>query len=166
MDQPSKAVATDRMKVRRRTLISTGGLVAAGALVAGAPLAYKFGRRQLAIELANLEGVGIDAAAAAADATYEAVMLIVIPIADVLSNLSAESLDNAASAMDEVINLVGATGTNTDALKALHTILADWRTNVTLFPATIQSLNAVERDAGKKYLAQLKAKRLQEAQNL
>src|SRR5271165_5295434 len=56
MSEPSSS------KMGRRALLSGGGVVAAGVIIAEAPLVYNFGRRELAIELANLEGVGLDTA--------------------------------------------------------------------------------------------------------
>lgn len=146
---------------RRRAIIAGGSIVAAGLLVAEAPLAVKYGRRQLAIELAKLEGIAIDAASEAADATFAAVDLIVMPIADALAGISAESLDNLLIA----VQALKAIGVDQDVIDNLSKLLTEWKGNVALFPATVQALEHTERDAGKKYLASLKEKRIQEAAN-
>ena len=152
--------------VGRRALIATGGLTAAGVVIAGTPLALKFGRRQLAIELANLEGIALDAATQAADVTYQAVNLIVMPIADALTGISAESLDNLSIAVEKLRDLAGTFGVDKTALTNLDEMLKAWKQNVVLFPATVEALNRSERDAGKKYLQSLKAKQKREAENL
>src|SRR6185437_13984672 len=90
-----------RQKVGRRALIATGGLAALAVGIGEAPLAVNWGRRQLADELANLEGVGLDTASAAVDATYQAVNIIVMPIAQALTEISADSLDGLIFAMEQ-----------------------------------------------------------------
>jgi hypothetical protein len=158
-----KETTITRRAVGKRALAAAGGLAIASVMVAEAPLAAQYGRHLLAEELANLEGIALDAAFAAADATFEAAERIVEPIADVLSLLSANTLDGAIFAVERAEDFAGTLGENKDALMTLDAILQAWRTNVELFPQTIHDLNAVERDAGKKYLASLKAKQRQEA---
>jgi hypothetical protein len=150
-------------KVGRRAIIATGAVAALSVGIVEAPLAVNLGRRFLAEELANLEGIGLDTASAAVDATYQAVELIIEPVAGALSSISAESLDGLILAVDSLLKIPGLDGTVAAGLKNLKTILQAWKVNVNLFPATIAQLDAQPRDAGKQYLATLKAKQHQEA---
>jgi|GEM_PF-6505697 len=153
-----------RKKLGRRALLTAGGtVVAAGIIVAEAPLAAHYGRRLLAEEIANLEGIALDDASKAADITAQAVEVIVMPIASALSGLSIDSLNAIAAGIDAVEKIPGIDPT---ALNALKGILAGWKQNVALFPATIKTLNETNRDAGKKYLASLKAKQQHDAANV
>lgn len=147
-------------KMGRRALIATGGLAALAVGVAEAPLAVNWGRRQLALDLASLEGVGIDAASAAVNATYDAVNLIVMPIAGALSEISTDTIDQLINVVDAARKIPGV---NTAPLDALYTILVGWKQNAALIPATVTSLEQVQRDAGKRYMTALKAKQQAEA---
>lgn len=147
----------------RRALIATGGLTALGVGVLEAPLAINFGRRLLAEELANLEGVGLDAASGAVDATYEAVNIIVMPVAQILSALSADSLESLIFVIDNARNIPGIDSNTRQGLDAMALMLTKWKGNVALFPRTIADLEGVQRDAGKRYLTALKAKQKAEA---
>ncbi len=150
-------------KMGRRALIATGALAALGVGVIEAPLAINFGRRQLAEELANLEGIGLDTASGAVNATYQAVNLIVMPIAQGLTAISADSLDGLLLVVDNARQIPGLDGTTIGALDALDQILRGWKQNVALFPATVAALDRVPRDAGVRYLAALKAKQKADA---
>jgi hypothetical protein len=150
-------------KMGRRALIATGGLTALAVGVAEAPLAVNWGRRQLALELANLEGVGLDAASAAVDATYDAVNLIVMPIAGALTSISTDTIDQLINVIDEASKIPGV---NIGPLAALRAILVGWRQNAALIPATVNNLEQVQRDAGKRYMTALKAKQQAEANKM
>ena len=84
--------AHEHRQMGRRALLATGGLTALAVGRAEAPLAIGFGRRLLAEEIANLEGIAIDTASGAVDATYNVVNLIVMPIAQALTEISADSI--------------------------------------------------------------------------
>ncbi len=159
MPDPSPA----RKRVRRRALVTGGGLAALGVIVAEAPLAANFGRHLLAEELANLEGIGLDAAGAAADATFQAVEILVMPFAQAFSEISVETLQDLVFAVDKMNDLAGTLGLNRNALSGLRTILTGWEANANAIPATIHQLDSVERDAAKRYLAALKQKQHQAA---
>ncbi|MBA3826058.1 MAG: hypothetical protein H0X24_19430, partial [Ktedonobacterales bacterium] len=128
-----------------------------------APLAVNLGRRLLAEEIANLEGIALDTASAAVDATYQAVNLIIEPVAGALSSISAESLDGLLLVVDNALKIPGLDANVAAGLHNLRTILAAWKVNVNLFPATVAAIDAQPRDAGKRYLANLKAKQHAEA---
>jgi hypothetical protein len=147
----------------RRAVIAGGGLAALGVIVAEAPLAVNFGRHLLAEELANLEGVGLDAAGAAADATFQAVEILVMPFAQAFSEISVETLKDLVFAVDKMDDLAGTLGLNRNALSGLRTILNGWETNANAIPTTVHQLNSVERDAASRYIASLKQKQKQEA---
>ncbi len=149
--------------VGRRALIATGAAAALGVGIIEAPLAVNLGRRLLAEELANLEGIALDTASAAVDATYQAVELIVEPIAGALSSISAESLDGLILVVDNALKIPGLDTNVALGLHNLRTILQAWKVNVGLFPATVARVDAQPRDAGKRYLAALKAKQKADA---
>lgn len=157
-DQPE-----ENRRMGRRALIATGGLAALGVGIIEAPLAVNLGRRLLAEELANLEGVALDTASSAVDATYQAVQLIVMPIAQALTSISADSLDALIFMIQNAEKIPGIDANTRSGLAAMSLILTGWKQNVGQFPATVQALDSVPRDAGKRYLAALKAKQKAEA---
>jgi hypothetical protein len=158
-----EATTSSARKVGRRTLIATGGIAALAVGIAEAPLAINWGRRQLAEDLANLEGIGLDTAIAAVDATYDAVNIIVMPIATTLTEISADSLGVLVDAVEALKNVPGV---DVGAINALAQILTAWKANVALFPKTVNALEQVPRDAGKRYLTALEAKQKTEAQKV
>ena len=158
-----EADTREHRQMGRRALIATGGLTALAVGLAEAPLAVNFGRRLLAEEIANLEGIAIDTASGAVDATYTAVNLIVMPIAQALTAISADSLSGLIFVIDNASKLPGVDPTTQQALASLSQILTAWQGNVALFPSTVAALDAVPRDAGKRYLDALKAKQKADA---
>jgi hypothetical protein len=150
----------------RRALMAGGGLAAIGVIAAEAPLAVNFGRSQLAKELTNLEGIGLDAAGAAADATLQAVDTLVMPVAQVFSEISLDTLKDLVFAVGKMDDLAGTLGINRTALSVLRTILISWEADASAIPGTIHQLNAVERDDAKRYIASLKQKQVVEANKI
>jgi len=152
-----------RKHMGRRALVAGGGLAALGVIVAEAPLAVNLGRHLLAEELANLEGVGLDAAEAAADATFQAVEILVMPVAQALSEISLDTLKDLVFAVGKMNDLAGTLGLNRTALQSLSAILNGWEVNANAIPSTVHQLDSVQRDAAKRYIASLKKKQKEEA---
>jgi hypothetical protein len=155
--------SVERKKMGRRALMAGGGLAALGVIVAEAPLAVGLGRHLLAEELANLEGIGLDAAEAAADATFQAVEILVMPFAQAFSEISLDTLKDLVFAVGKMDDLAGSLGLNRNALQALRTILTGWEASANAIPATIHQLDSVQRDAAKRYIGALKKKQKEEA---
>ncbi len=165
--------AEERKLMGRRALIAAAGLGIVGIGVAEAPNilgaaghlteqelqnAINAGRKALANELVNLETIPVDVAVDVANITHFAVNLFVIPIVDILSGITQVTLDVASFAVEKAQGFSQLLGIDITALKTLDGILKQWKTNVALFPATVQSLNNVDTKAATTYLEALKAK--------
>ncbi len=172
------AEAEERKKMGRRALIAAAGLGVVGIAVAekdqilkGAgnlaeqeiQNAINAGRRELAKELVNLEGIGIDVAENVADITHNAVQLFVLPIANLLAGLTEITLDVASAAVEKAQGFSQLVGLDIQALKTLDGILKTWKANVAVFPIAVASLNNQDTKAAKDYLTNLKAKLEREA---
>lgn len=172
------AEAEDRQQMGRRALIAAAGLGVVGVVVAEKDNilngvgnltqqeiqnAVNAGRRALASELANLEGVGLDVASEVADVTHNAVNFFVVPIANLLSGLTQITLDVAIGAVEKAQGFTQLVHIDVQALGTLDTIMKQWRANVAAFPAVVQSLNNVDTSSAKTYLAALKTKIEREA---
>jgi hypothetical protein len=180
---PSSSVALnpegeERRKMGRRALIAAAGLGVVGAVVAEKDNilsgvgnltqqeiqnAVTAGRRALAEELANLEGVAITGAVDVAQITHNAVNLFVLPIVNVLAGLTEITLDVAAGAVEKAQSFTQLLHIDIQALQTLDTIFKQWEANVAVFPIAVKSLNDVETGNAEKYLTALKAKLEREA---
>jgi hypothetical protein len=175
---PGAATAEERRKMGRRALIAAAGLGVVGVAAAEKDRilggigdltqqeinnAVQAGRRALATELANLEGVGIDAAEGVADVTHNAVNLFVVPIASLLAGLTEITLDVCVGAVEKAQGFTQLFNIQIQALQTLDRILKTWRKNVAAFPVVVQSLNNTDTAAAKTYLTALKAKLEREA---
>ncbi|MBA3825248.1 MAG: hypothetical protein H0X24_15285 [Ktedonobacterales bacterium] len=170
--------AEERKKMGRRALIAAAGLGVVGVAVAekdrllqGAgdlaqqeiQNAFNAGRRALAEELASLEGVGIDLAVDVADITHNAVSFFVIPIVKLLTGVTEFTLDIADQALIKAQQFSQLLHVQIQALDFLHGVVETWKSNVAAFPVVAESLNNVDTQNAKTYLAALKTKLQREA---
>lgn len=166
-----EADAEERKQMGRRALIAAAGLGVVGVVIAEKDNilggvghlteqeiqnAINAGRRALASELANVEGVGIDVAIDVADITHNAVSFFVVPIAGLLSAFTGVTLDAASFAVEKAQGFTQLLHIDIQALGTLDGILKAWKNNVLAFPVVVQSLNNVDTTAAKSYLANLK----------
>jgi hypothetical protein len=174
----SAADAEERKKMGRRALIAAAGLGVVGIAVAEKDQilngvgnltqqeiqnAINAGRRELAKELANVEGIGIDVAENVADITHNAVNLFVLPIASLLAGLTEITLDVASGAVEKAQQFTQLLHIDVQALQTLDGILKQWKANVAVFPIAVKSLNDTDTTSAKTYLNALKAKLEREA---
>lgn len=170
---PGAATADERRKMGRRALIAAAGLGVVGIAVAEKDNilngvgnlaseeiqnAINAGRKALAQELVNLEGVAVTGAEDAANITYNAVNLFVVPIADLLAGIGEVTLSVASFAVEKAQGFTQLLHIDIQALQTLDGILKGWKANVAAFPTAVQSLNNTEHNAAVNYLNSLKAK--------
>lgn len=170
--------AEEQKQMGRRALIAAAGLGVVGVVVAEKDNilggvghltqqeiqnAINAGRRALATELANVEGVGLDVAVEVADVTHNAVNFFVVPIAGLLAAFTGVTLDAASFAVEKAQGFTQLLHIDIQALGTLDSILKAWKSSVLAFPAVVQSLNNVDTTAATSYLTNLKAKLEREA---
>ncbi len=165
-------------RLRRRALIAAAGLGIVGVAAAEAPAildgakkltqqeisdAINLGRQQLAEELANLEGVGIDVAIDAANITHGAVQIFVLPIANLVAGLTEVTLSAAKFAVEKAQGFTQLLNIDIQSLQTLDNIFTQWQTNVASFPTIIQAINNTDTTSATTYLTSLKTKLKQDA---
>jgi hypothetical protein len=169
---PGAATADERRKMGRRALIAAAGLGVVGIAVAEKDNilngvgnlasteiqnAINAGRKALAQELVNLEGVAVTGAEDAANITYNAVNAFVLPIADLLAGIGEVTLSVASFAVEKAQQFTQLLHIDITALQTLDGILKGWQQNVAAFPTVVASLNNSEHTAAVTYLTKLKA---------
>ncbi len=165
-------------QIARRALIAAAGMGVVGVIAAESPAilnearklteqeiqnAINLGRQQLAQELANLEGIGIDTAIEAANITHGAVQLFVVPIANLLAGLTEITLGVAITAVEKAQQFTSLLHIDIQALQNLDGILHQWQANVASFPAVVSAINNTDTQTAENYLRTLKAKLQQDA---
>lgn len=160
-------------QIARRALIAAAGLGVVGVVAAETPLildgvkklaeqqiadAFNLGRQALAKELASIEGVTVDVAIDAANVAHGAVQNFVVPIASLLSGVTAVTLDIASGAVEKAQQFTNLLNIDIQALSLLDGILKQWKANVTAFPAIVQAVNTTDTANAQKYLTTLKSK--------
>ncbi len=151
---------------RRGMILGLGALGVVGAGALAAPLAIPAIERQLQLaedrflaqQLANLEGISIDAAISAAEITRSAVELIVIPLARVLATLDADALGGMIATLDTAHTLIADIHGNTTDIDALRQTLTIWQTNAHQLPISLEAYTNADITSGEKYLRALKLK--------
>jgi hypothetical protein len=143
----------NRRKVTRRVLLGTAGAgVCAGAVWAAPKVVEQAGyytkqqfdqalqqgiaqgREELAAELRNLEGIGLDTAIAIAKVTKFAVQYIVKPLADLNSTIQGDVIEGLYLAVDNARTLLNKIPTTPSSVLSLLTkleqLLLIWHGNV------------------------------------
>jgi hypothetical protein len=174
---PGAATADERRKMGRRALIAAAGLGVVGIAVAEKDNilngvgnlaseeiqnAINAGRKALAQELVNLEGVAITGAEDAANVTYNLVNTFLVPVAGFLSSIGEVTLETTGFAIEKVQQFASVLHIDAGFLTNLDNMLKGWQANVAAFPTVVASLNNTEHSSAVTYLTNLKAKLEQE----
>ena len=148
----------------RRKMLTAAVVVGAGAIAAPFAIpaiereAQVLEERFLAQQVANLEGLTIDAAIGAAEITRSAVELIVIPLARVLATLDADALGGMINTLNTAHTLLADIHVNTTDIDALRQTLTIWQTNALQMPISLESYSNADITSGETYLKALKKK--------
>jgi uncharacterized membrane protein YqaE (UPF0057 family) len=184
--QPSSPPTHPRGKLARRVLLTAGGLALCGGAAALTPAAINTAehytedqihaafaagasnaRAALLKDLAELEGISIDAALGAATLTQLAVTAIVLPAARVATALGTGALDILINALAFAINGLGYIPGGAQValpLRYLHDMLSTWRLNLATFPQDLSAASTWDITSAETYLKALQAK-IQAEQN-
>ena len=149
--------------VGRRALIVGLAVAAAAAatpfaLTKGTELATDQIRALLQRELGNLEGIALDEAIAIAELTRKAVALIVVPLADFLTNASGDGLQALIDTISSAEAVLNVAHLPTDGLPNLATLLTAWQRNEAQLPIVLQAYATANIDGAEQYLRAVKAK--------
>ena len=180
---PVAPIAKTGGKVGRRLLLTSAAVVACGGVAALTPVianevrqyteaelkaaiaaAENNARLALLRELANLEGISIDVAIAAAQLTQLAVKYIVLPVANVVATIGEGALGVLIGTINNVesaLNTIHVKYTQLDAIKNMFTA---WQTNLALLPTDLGSFANADIQSAETYLSSLKTK-IADAQN-
>jgi hypothetical protein len=173
-------------KVARRVLLTAGGLALCAGGVAATPFlldqAKKYTEDQLANafdagvanarqallnDLAQLEGVSLDAAIEVATLTKLLVTYIVLPVARLVAAIGSGGLNlliQAVSAAKNALGLIPGSGQYQQVLQHLIDMLQSWRTGVALLPNALSTYANADITSAESYLMALK-KMIAEEQN-
>lgn len=163
---PRADVRGGKKTSRRGMILGLGALGVVGAGALAAPLAIPAIERQLQLaedrflaqQLANLEGISIDAAIAAAEITRSAVELIVIPLARVLATMDADALGGMIATLNTAHTLIADVHGSTSEIDALRQTLTIWQTNSRQLPISLEAYSNADINSGEAYLKALKQK--------
>ncbi len=149
--------------VGRRALLLSVAVVAAAvatpfALEKGAELAADEIRTLLQRELGDLEGIALDEAIAIAELTRKAVELIVVPLANFLTTISGDGLQELIDTVTRAEQVLELAHLPTDGLPALAAVLTAWKQNESQLPIALQDYANTNIDGAETYLKAVKAK--------
>jgi hypothetical protein len=145
-------------------VLALGATAACAAGVAGATQLAPYAEQQLLDaerqrvlqELANLEGVSLDAAIQAAEITRVAVQVIVLPLARLVSTLGGGALSLLLAAVTTARNVVSALHLPTATLDDLITLFTSWRDGAATLPIALDAYSTADIDSAEAYLRALK----------
>lgn len=171
---------TGNGKLGRRALIGAAAVSVCAAGVALAPTAEKAiqdaskkaiddayaagiaaGRQALMSELAQLEGVPLDAAIQVAEVTRLAVLYIVRPVAQLFAIIAGDALSVLLAGLSSAQSHLASINIHISQLDQLTSLLTQWKTGVTQLPIQLTDYATHDIDSAENYLKSLK-KQLQQ----
>lgn len=150
-------------RLGRRALLATAGLgacaVGAGVIVTkGGDVVQTEVGQALRNEVGTLEGVGLDEAIRAAQLTRQAVQVIVLPVARLVSTLGAGGLQVLIDAVARAQQVLAVFGITISALASLQQVLQSWQADYTAMPIALSAYTTADITSAETYLKALKAK--------
>lgn len=122
------------------------------------------GRQALLSELAQLEGVPIDAAIEVAQLTRLAVLYIVRPIAQLFATIAGDALGGLIAAITSAQQHLASINVHISQLDQLKSLLMQWQQGVQQLPIALTQYTTADIDSAENYLKALK-KHLQQQSN-
>lgn len=163
---PTPAPVNSGSQVGRRALLgatlAAAGLCAAGAAASPVLIPAAEDRlRQAALdamlgELAQLEGVPLDAAIRAAELTRAAVRVIVLPVARLVALLGSGALTVLIGALSAAHNALAFVRADTAGIDALRDTVASWQAGVSALPISLEAYLNADITSAEAYLKALK----------
>lgn len=114
------------------------------------------GRQALLSELAQLEGVSIDAALEVATITKLAVLYIVRPVAQLLATITGDALGGLIAALGAAQSRLASINVHISQLDQLKALLTQWQQNVRQLPISLTQYATTDIDSAESYLMTLK----------
>ncbi len=165
----------DTGKLGRRALVGVAAVSVCAAGVALTPTAERLaqqvgqqavdqayaagiaaGRQALLSELAQLEGVPIDAAIEAAQLTRLAVLYIVRPIAQLFATIAGDALGGLIAALTSAQQHLASINVHIAQLDQRKSLLTQWQQGVQQLPVSLTSYATADIDSAENYLKSLK----------
>lgn len=162
-------------KFARRALIGAAAVSVCAAGVALAPAAEQAlqkasqqaidqayaagiaaGRQALMSELAQLEGVPLDAAIQVAEWTRMAVLYIVRPVSQLFATIAGDALGAMIAAINSAQSHLASINVHISQLDQLKSLFAQWQTGVTQLPIDLTKYATADIDSAENYLKALK----------
>ncbi len=122
------------------------------------------GRQALLGELAQLEGVPIDAAIEVAQVTRLAVLYIVRPIAQLFATIAGDALGGFVAAISSAQDHLATINIHISQLDQLKSLLTQWQQGVQQLPIALTQYATADIDSAENYLKGLK-KQIQQQSN-
>lgn len=122
------------------------------------------GRQALLSELAQLEGVPLDAAIKVAELTRLAVLYIVRPVAQLFATVAGDALGGFIAAISSAQDHLGSINIHISQLDQLKSLLTQWQQGVQQLPIALTQYATADIDSAENYLKALK-KQIQQQQN-
>jgi hypothetical protein len=180
---PASTPQRDTGKLGRRALVGVAAVSVCAAGVALTPAAERLaqqvgqaaidqayaagiaaGRQALLGELAQLEGVPIDAAIEVAKLTRLAVLYVVRPVAQLFATIAGDALGGLIAAINSAQSHLASINVHIDQLDQLKTLFGQWQHGVEQLPVSLTSFATADIDSAESYLNALK-KHIQQQQN-
>jgi hypothetical protein len=172
---PASAPHRDTGKLGRRALVGVAAVSVCAAGVALTPAAERLaqqmgqaaidqayaagiaaGRQALLGELAQLEGVPIDAAIEVAKLTRLAVLYIVRPVAQLFATITGDALGGLIAAINSAQSHLASINVHIDQLDQLKTLFGEWQQGVEQLPVALTHYATADIDSAENYLKSLK----------
>ena len=122
------------------------------------------GRQALLSELAQLEGVPIDAAIEVAQLTRLAVLYIVRPLAQLFATIAGDALGAFIAAITSAQQHLASINVHITQLDQLKTLFTQWQQGVQQLPISLTHYATADIDSAENYLKSLK-KQIQQQSN-
>lgn len=113
------------------------------------------GRQALLSELAQLEGVPIDAAIQVAELTRKAVLYIVRPVAQLFATIAGDALGAFIDAITSAQSHLASINVHISQLDQLKSLLSQWRQGVQQLPISLTDYATHDIDSAENYLKAL-----------
>ena len=122
------------------------------------------GRQALLSELAQLEGVPIDAAIQVAELTRKAVLYIVRPVAQLFATIAGDALGGFVAAITSAQSHLASINVHISQLDQLKSLLTQWQQGVQQLPISLTDYATHDIDSAENYLKALN-KQIQQQSN-
>jgi stage V sporulation protein SpoVS len=122
------------------------------------------GRQALLSELADLEGVPIEAAIKVAELTRLAVLYIVRPVASLFATIAGDALGGFVAAISSAQDHLAGINVHITQLDQLKSLLTQWQQGVQQLPIALTQYATTDIDSAENYLKSLQ-KQIQQQSN-